>query len=158
MTFAHLEEAANYFLTHPQHCRKLWIEARWPDGIRCAHCDVRACLPEDGERVRCRRCRRYFSAYSGTILHGTKMCLANWLFVIWAVAQRPLSSGNQMAEALHTTHQSICRVNKIIQQLRSEVKERVEAQQSGSWWDGDRFEMLLRKCATSRAAVLQSMP
>lgn len=54
-----------------------FAEARWPDGIRCAHCgSERVAERNRPERRwpqwRCRDCRKEFTAVTGTALHATK--------------------------------------------------------------------------------------
>jgi transposase-like protein len=74
-------------------------ELRWGDNAECPHCgsdDVRYIAPANGvsrrtrtgtmseRRVwRCRGCRRQFSVLTGTIMHGTKVSVRSWLFIIF---------------------------------------------------------------------------
>ena len=68
-----------------------WIEQRWPNGIRCPHCD--------GERIgtpskhptmpyHCRACRKFFSVKTGTVMHGSKLG-----YRVWALANYILTTG-----------------------------------------------------------------
>lgn len=53
-----------------------FIEQRWPDGVRCAHCGA-ANVGERKNRKprqwRCRECRKDFSVRTGTLMHNTKL-------------------------------------------------------------------------------------
>lgn len=68
-----------------------WIAQRWPDGIRCPHCN--------GERIgspskhptmpyHCRSCRKFFSVKTGTVMHGSKLG-----YRVWALATYLLTTG-----------------------------------------------------------------
>jgi len=54
-------------------------EIRWRDGIKCPHCESdNICRFSDGNRLKCRTCRRQFNAKTGTIYEGTKLPLQKW--------------------------------------------------------------------------------
>ncbi|HUA96304.1 MAG TPA: IS1595 family transposase, partial [Acidimicrobiales bacterium] len=73
---------------------------RWPNGPACPHCGNRKAYflkPRSGGKSRatrtgaqtqrrvwkCAKCRKQFSATTGTILHGSKVPLQTWLFVFF---------------------------------------------------------------------------
>lgn len=77
----------------------LMEELRWPDGPECPHCGAtkayfltpknaagRRSGPGEKRTVRrvwkCAKCRKQFSVLTGTIFHGTKVPLADWLQVM----------------------------------------------------------------------------
>jgi transposase-like protein len=77
----------------------LMEELRWPDGPECSHCghdkayfltpknpEGRRSGPATKRTVRrvwkCAKCRKQFSVLTGTIFHGTKVKLADWLTVL----------------------------------------------------------------------------
>ena len=47
-----------------------FIGRRWPDGVRCPHCDhddIQDGARHPSQRFRCRGCRKRFSASTGTV-------------------------------------------------------------------------------------------
>lgn len=77
----------------------LMEELRWPDGPECPHCghdkayfltpnhpEGRRSGPHAKRSVRrvwkCAKCRKQFSVLTGTIFHGTKVPLTDWLMVL----------------------------------------------------------------------------
>jgi transposase-like protein len=75
-------------------------ELRWPTGPTCPHCSSAAVsfmAPANGVSRRtsggktnserrvwqCRDCRKQFSVLTGTVLHGTKVAVRKWVFVIF---------------------------------------------------------------------------
>lgn len=74
-------------------------ELRWANGVECPHCasaEASYIAPANGvsrktrtgamseRRVwRCLDCRRQFSVLTGTIMHGTKVSIRSWLFIIF---------------------------------------------------------------------------
>ena len=64
---------------------KWFEESRWPDGVRCAHCD--------GENVSdashptmpywCKDCRKYFSVKHGTVMQSSKVGYQKWALAIY---------------------------------------------------------------------------
>ena len=68
---------------------KWFVETRWADGIRCAHCD--------GDRItvrgnhptmpyRCRECRKYFSVKTNAVMHSSKVGYQKWAITIYMFA------------------------------------------------------------------------
>lgn len=64
---------------------KWFEESRWPDGVRCAHCD--------GENVSkakhptmpywCKDCRKFFSVKHGTVMQSSKIGYRKWALAIY---------------------------------------------------------------------------
>lgn len=64
---------------------KWFEESRWPNGVRCAHCD--------GENVSeashptmpywCKDCRKYFSVKHGTVMQSSKVGYQKWALAIY---------------------------------------------------------------------------
>ena len=68
---------------------KWFVQTRWPDGLRCAHCD--------GDRVgakgnhptmpyHCRDCRKFFSVKTNSVMHSSKLSYKKWAIAIYMVA------------------------------------------------------------------------
>ena len=63
-----------------------FIGRRWPDGVRCPHCDydnIQDGAAHRNQRFRCRGCRRRFSARTGTVLADSKLGFQTWLVAIY---------------------------------------------------------------------------
>ncbi len=66
-----------------------WFEqARWANGVRCAHCesDNIAKVSHPEMPYRCRDCRKHFSAKTNTLMHGSKLGYQKWAVAIYFVA------------------------------------------------------------------------
>lgn len=68
---------------------KWFVETRWPDGLRCAHCDG----DNVGERgnhptmpYHCQDCRKFFSVKTNSVLHASKIGYQKWAIAIYLVA------------------------------------------------------------------------
>ena len=64
-----------------------FINRRWPDGVRCPHCDCDNNI-QDGarhrsQRYRCRGCHKRFSARTGTVLADSNVGFRNWIIAIY---------------------------------------------------------------------------
>ena len=63
-----------------------FVEARWPDGIRCPYCDspnVQTGTKHKTMPYRCRPCRKWFSVTTGTVMHSAKLGLHVWLLAAY---------------------------------------------------------------------------
>ena len=59
-----------------------FMEARWPDGVRCPRCKGDGVYEPGGKapmRFRCRPCRRYFSTRSDTVMRDSTLGYRKWL-------------------------------------------------------------------------------
>lgn len=149
MTDEPLAQFANYFRSRETGCYKIWHQLRWPDGVRCPRCHEPALLPEERCRVRCRNCRKFFTAFSKTLLQGSKLRLSHWFTIIWAQAQDQPISGNRIARCFTVPHPSFCRAAGIVRKIRREFPR------DTSRWGGDPFEMLLREMAVREKELVQ---
>ena len=66
-----------------------WFEeGRWPDGVRCAHCDhdvvVRSKHPT--MPYRCRSCRKHFSVKTNSVMHSSKIGYQKWALAIYIMS------------------------------------------------------------------------
>ena len=63
-----------------------WFEdARWPDGVCCAHCDS-ANIGEVNHPTmpyRCRDCRKHFSVKTNSLMHGSNAGYQKWAIAIY---------------------------------------------------------------------------
>ena len=63
-----------------------FVESRWPDGLRCAHCDgenVAAKANHPSQPYHCGDCRKFFSAKTNTVMHGSNLGYRKWLIAIY---------------------------------------------------------------------------
>jgi transposase-like protein len=66
-----------------ERCRRYLEELRWPDGVSCPHCGAHPVTPIPARRrFYCRRCRRFFSVTSGTVLHNCHLPIWKWFVAI----------------------------------------------------------------------------
>ena len=60
---------------------KIFIEARWPNGIACPRCGSVNIRPRPTRKpapFRCYDCRANFSVKTGTVMHGSNLPLSKW--------------------------------------------------------------------------------
>ena len=68
-----------------------WVAQRWPNGIRCPHCDSeRIGSPSKHPTMpyHCRACRKFFSVKTNSLMHGSKLG-----YRVWALATYLLTTG-----------------------------------------------------------------
>ncbi len=63
-----------------------FIKQRWPNGVRCAHCD--GCEIKEVPNAKpmpwwCKPCRKYFSIQTGTVMYRSQLPLRIWLFAMY---------------------------------------------------------------------------
>ena len=59
----------------------MFLDARWPDGVRCPKCDSPAVRPRRTRKpmpFRCAACRADFSVKTGTVMQGSNLPLRTW--------------------------------------------------------------------------------
>jgi transposase-like protein len=57
---------------------------RWPDGVRCPHCDSKDCPYVASRRIwQCKNCRKQFSVKVGSIFEDSPIPLSKWLPTMW---------------------------------------------------------------------------
>ncbi|MFP4271163.1 MAG: IS1595 family transposase [Alphaproteobacteria bacterium] len=67
-------------------CRAYLVEARWPEGFRCAGCGHDRAYSHHKRLIEeCRACGRQHSILAGTIFEQTKTGLARWFLAIYLV-------------------------------------------------------------------------
>lgn len=75
--------------------KKLFVSLRWPDGVKCVHCNHNHVYHKSNPgEFKCAKCRSSFSVTSGTIFHSTKLPLRKWLsaFAQIVAAKKGISS------------------------------------------------------------------
>ena len=57
---------------------------RWPDGVRCPHCESVDCSFVASRRIwQCKNCRKQFSVKVGSIFEDSPIALSKWLPAMW---------------------------------------------------------------------------
>src|SRR6266576_2520952 len=57
---------------------------RWPDGVRCPHCESVDCSYVASRRIwQCKNCRKQFSVKVGSIFEDSPIPLSKWLPAMW---------------------------------------------------------------------------
>ena len=63
------------------------VSLRWPDGVRCPHCQSDMVTFYASRRIwQCENCRKQFSAKVGTIFEDSPLGLDKWLPAVWMIA------------------------------------------------------------------------
>ena len=68
---------------------ELFIEARWPDGVRCPFCGserIRTRPTRKPQPFRCYGCRKDFSVKTATVMHGSNLKLSKWALAIYLMS------------------------------------------------------------------------
>jgi transposase-like protein len=89
-------------------CRAILEELRWPNGVKCPHCQS-----EKISRIRkrfqydCDSCRYQFSVTAGTIFHDSHLPLPKWFAAVYlmCVSKKGMSA-LQLKSTLHTGYQT----------------------------------------------------
>lgn len=91
--------------------RRWFEEARWPDGVQCAYCDLAAMVnPVPNLKPmpwRCANCKKYFSVRTHTVMANSRLSYRTWAFATYLVttAVKGISS-HQLARMLDITQKS----------------------------------------------------
>lgn len=81
-----LMEAIRHF-ADPDVCHEFVTNMRWPEGVRCIHCDSDNIGDIKSRRMfQCKSCRKQFSVKKGTIFEDSALALDKWLGAIWLIA------------------------------------------------------------------------
>ena len=89
-------------------CRAILEELRWPDGVKCPHCQS-----DKISRIRkrfqydCDSCRYQFSVTAGTIFHDSHLPLPKWFAAVYLMCESKKGmSALQLKRTLHTGYQT----------------------------------------------------
>ena len=71
-------------------CYEVVRQLRWPDGVRCPHCDAAHVVKQGRDetqpvrqRYECRSCGRRFDDLTGTVFAGHHQPLRTWILVLY---------------------------------------------------------------------------
>ena len=87
-------------------------DLRWPDGVRCAHCEHETVYelkaPNAKRRQwKCKDCRRKFSVTTKSIFEGSHIPLGKWVYAIFLMCSSKKGvSANQLKRELSITYKS----------------------------------------------------
>ncbi len=65
-----------------------FVETRWPDGIRCAHCDsdhIKDNAQHPTMPFRCNTCKKQFSVKTNSVMHSSKIGYQKWAIAFYLV-------------------------------------------------------------------------
>ena len=103
---------AGFFRRYPDNeAAEAQFEAcRWPDGVRCAHCEsanVATIVNRRPQPHRCRRRRKHLSVKVNGVMHGSKLGAHTWLLGLFLILANPKGrSSVQLAQDLGITQKS----------------------------------------------------
>lgn len=89
-----------FFKTFPNEAaaNEFFEAARWPDGVRCPHCDKKETVSvvKSGkpQPYHCKECRKYFSVKVGSVMQASAIPLRTWLVAVYlmTVSRKGVSS------------------------------------------------------------------
>ena len=113
--FPNEEAAENWF-----------IKQRWPNGVKCAHCESEDVGREGGHPTmpfHCRTCRKFFSTKTNTALHGSKLG-----YRVWALAIYILTTGIK-----GTSSMKLHRDLGVTQRTAWHLAHRIRTAWQGAW-------------------------
>ena len=71
-----------------QTAEQWFVETRWPDGIRCAHCDsdnIKDNAKHPTMPYRCNDCKKQFSVKTNSVMHSSKVGYRSWAVAFYLV-------------------------------------------------------------------------
>ena len=90
-------------------CHEFWVGIRWPDGVRCPHCDSDKVGKFSGKRMvsNCKSCKKQFTAKVGSIFEDSPIPLTKWIPAVWFIvnAKNGISSC-ELARSLGVTQKT----------------------------------------------------
>lgn len=97
-----------------------FIEARWGDQVKCPHCEpgnIQGRTAHPDMRFRCRKCRKFFSTKTGTVMQGS-----NFGCQVWAIALFQMAANLQGVSSMKL-HQDLGIAQKNAWQLAYRLQE-----------------------------------
>ena len=101
-THMSMMEAVMYFSDEAR-AEQWFIKRRWKNGVRCAHCKSREVSRVDGRPLpfRCRRCWKYFSVKTNSVMHSSKLPCSKWAITLYLMLTHPKGiSSIQLSKAI----------------------------------------------------------
>jgi transposase-like protein len=102
-------------------CYETVRELRWPEGVRCAHCDSaqgtkqgRDTTQPYRQKYHCQRCGRYFDDLTGTVLAGHHQPLHTWILCLYFMGLN--LSNQQIARELDLNKADVPRMAEQLRQ------------------------------------------
>src|SRR5690242_7652630 len=85
--------------------------SRWPDGVRCPHCDADAVTRMGGETqagyFQCNDCREKFTHRTGTVMERSHVPIHKWLLAIHLLsAAKSGMSSHQLSRLLGVSYKT----------------------------------------------------
>lgn len=90
-------------------CRAYMLSIKWPDGrITCPHCQgANVGIIATRKLLKCRACKKQFSAKTGTIFEKSPLPLSVWFAAVWLIANAKNGvSSCELARAVGITPKS----------------------------------------------------
>lgn len=105
--FNNLYELTQY-LKDEQTTIDYFVAKRWEDAICCPHCDCKKVYHfSDKRRYKCSKCRKQFTARTGTIFEDSKLSLRKWFIAIYLITSHKKGiSSHQLARDLGVTQKT----------------------------------------------------
>jgi transposase-like protein len=104
-----LVNAVNLF-SDEQATEEMFVQARWPEGIHCPFCDSENVKDRPTRKpapFRCYSCRKDFSVKTGTVMHGSNLCLGTWALAAYLLTTNPKGIPSlRLAEYLGVTQKT----------------------------------------------------
>ena len=118
-------------ITDDAKCYEMVRRLRWPDGVRCPHCDSDQVVKQgrdetqpDRRRYECRACRRRFDDLTDTLFAGHHQSLRVWILVLYFLGLN--LSNEQIAQELDLDPDDVRRMATLLRegvvQRKPEVK------------------------------------
>ena len=125
-----LLEAVQYF-SDEQVCIDTVAMMRWPQGVRCGHCDTdKPYYLKAQKRWKCRSCRKQFSVKVNSIFEDSPISLKKWLPALWLIVNcKNGVSSYEIARDLGVTQKSAW---FMLQRLRLALRARDFSYKLGS--------------------------
>ena len=86
-----IQEAVRHF-SNEAATEKIFIEARWPNGVACPFCgslNVKDRPTRKPAPFRCYDCHKDFSVKTGTVMHGSNLSLGTWALAAYLLTTSP---------------------------------------------------------------------
>jgi transposase-like protein len=102
-------------------CYETVREQRWPQGVRCAHCDSQQITKQGRDTTQphrqkyyCKSCQRWFDDLTGTVFAGHHQPLKTWVLCLYFMGLN--LSNQQIARELDLNKDDVQRMTKQLRQ------------------------------------------